>query len=629
MPGWETVKGFIGAGRVFGASGEKHKSGLHTPEGRDLHLSYGQGEHLLFFPSSEYVSPLVSRDHPVTYAFSEKPKSDPFHVTKTNDVIRNLGLEVCADTIVARCSGGQQKRVSIALELVAKPSFLVLDEPTSGLDSAASLMVIEILSKIAKENVVVIVSIHQPNWITFNTFDKIYLLTRLGGKTMFEGRPDRVPQHLHNFQISFSKENNPADILMEVASGCFGPSVIKVMNHGQIRHHEDEITRNGIKGHNHPTLASVRSQRHRNFWKKVKTIFWRYILITMRDPFLLGFRFLATLMAAAMVFIFWRDAGKGSGCPPDISSNDTYFGPGLMEELNRAERISQLRAMENSSLLLYVVCLNFFFGILPVLMTFPPDVPVLEKECFNNCYTVLEYYMGKLLAEAPFHIFFMLVFIITEFHANQQPSNQFFRICLFILVHLILVFNAQAFGYMMTSFWIDDIETGVKVTVTIFMVFLAYSGFFVPSCEFDSAIFYVSYILPLRAPLEGSLLAIFGFDRCGDHPEPLRAINRIQQAITMDIFNMRDQMVQELSELDSFCVDQTSDQQLIQFSQVISHAKLDKYISKSGRVVSSVISRMCLEDTDFGPIIVFMLCQFLIFRTIAFMVINSRINRTK
>lgn len=82
-------------------------------------------------------------------------------------------------------SGGERKRVCVAIELLHRPSILFLDEPTSGLDSATSLLVIDRLKKITAEPQVingkyycttVICTIHQPQAKIFHMFDSLILL---------------------------------------------------------------------------------------------------------------------------------------------------------------------------------------------------------------------------------------------------------------------------------------------------------------------------------------------------------------------------------------------------------------------------------------------------------------------
>ncbi|WP_131785221.1 ATP-binding cassette domain-containing protein [Protofrankia symbiont of Coriaria ruscifolia] len=79
---------------------------------------------------------------------------------RVDEVLAELGLTQHADTQVARLSGGQRKRTSVALELLTKPTLLYLDEPTSGLDPGMDKNVMESLRKLADDGRTVVVVTH-------------------------------------------------------------------------------------------------------------------------------------------------------------------------------------------------------------------------------------------------------------------------------------------------------------------------------------------------------------------------------------------------------------------------------------------------------------------------------------
>jgi len=103
-------------------------------------------------------------------------------VARVNEVLDNLSLTKHKDTLVGDVdkrglSGGQRKRLSIALELLINPSVLFCDEPTSGLDSKMAEDVVEILKRLAeKQGRTIICTIHQPSSRIFKTFDSLVLL---------------------------------------------------------------------------------------------------------------------------------------------------------------------------------------------------------------------------------------------------------------------------------------------------------------------------------------------------------------------------------------------------------------------------------------------------------------------
>ena len=85
-------------------------------------------------------------------------------------------------------SGGQRKRLNIALELVREPSVLFVDEPTSGLSSTDSEMVMQLLKQQTVKGKIVIVNIHQPSSDIFKLFDTLWVMDK-GGYVVYNGNP--------------------------------------------------------------------------------------------------------------------------------------------------------------------------------------------------------------------------------------------------------------------------------------------------------------------------------------------------------------------------------------------------------------------------------------------------------
>lgn len=103
------------------------------------------------------------------------------------DLTEIKGLEV-GSPIRKTISGGQRKRLNIALELIREPAILYLDEPTSGLSSSDSEKVIMLLKEQTHRGKLVVVNIHQPSSEIYKLFDKLWLLDK-GGYPIYDGNP--------------------------------------------------------------------------------------------------------------------------------------------------------------------------------------------------------------------------------------------------------------------------------------------------------------------------------------------------------------------------------------------------------------------------------------------------------
>jgi len=91
-------------------------------------------------------------------------------------------------------SGGQRKRVNIALELLREPTILFVDEPTSGLSSVDSEIVMSLLKEQTYKGKLVIVNIHQPSSDIYKMFDKIMIIDK-GGYQVYYGNPTEAIVH--------------------------------------------------------------------------------------------------------------------------------------------------------------------------------------------------------------------------------------------------------------------------------------------------------------------------------------------------------------------------------------------------------------------------------------------------
>ncbi|KRW98125.1 P-loop containing nucleoside triphosphate hydrolase [Pseudocohnilembus persalinus] len=138
-----------------------------------------------------------------------------------NHIIRYLKLDKCQDNIIGGrtikgISGGERKRVSIAIELVNDPQVMFLDEPTSGLDSFTAFLVINQLKQMAREhNRTIVFTIHQPSSDIWTLFDRFMLLVR--GKFIYQGNGGQsVIDHFSKLNLHCPIDSNPADFLMSI-----------------------------------------------------------------------------------------------------------------------------------------------------------------------------------------------------------------------------------------------------------------------------------------------------------------------------------------------------------------------------------------------------------------------------
>ena len=126
-----------------------------------------------------------------------------------NEVMDVTGLAERRDVPVSQLSGGQRKRVSIAVELITKPSVIFLDEPTSGLDPATEEKIMKLFRQIAESGRTVILTTHAMENVRL--FDKIVVMMR--GKLVWYGAPKEALEHVkaESFKDLYDKLEAPID----------------------------------------------------------------------------------------------------------------------------------------------------------------------------------------------------------------------------------------------------------------------------------------------------------------------------------------------------------------------------------------------------------------------------------
>ncbi|MFZ4401270.1 MAG: ATP-binding cassette domain-containing protein [Bacteroidales bacterium] len=139
-------------------------------------------EELTVFQNLYYNTKLCFAD------FSEKQINEA--VNKTLEELELLDIKhlKVGNSLNKFISGGQRKRLNIALELIRQPAILFIDEPTSGLSSMDSQMVMDLLKELTLLGKLVIVNIHQPSSIIYKMFDKLLILDK-GGYLVYYGNP--------------------------------------------------------------------------------------------------------------------------------------------------------------------------------------------------------------------------------------------------------------------------------------------------------------------------------------------------------------------------------------------------------------------------------------------------------
>ena len=182
-------------------------------------------KHIGFVPQEDIMlTDLTVEDILKLSAFIRLPKSwtKTEKLSQFSATIRILELENVQKSPVGDCdirgiSGGQKKRVSVGIELVANPSLIIMDEPTSGLDATSANEVIKALKDIASHDRTIIAIVHQPKYESFIMFDHLLLLGK-DGRVVYQGSAIHLKEYLDSQGFKCPPLSNPADYALDVIS---------------------------------------------------------------------------------------------------------------------------------------------------------------------------------------------------------------------------------------------------------------------------------------------------------------------------------------------------------------------------------------------------------------------------
>lgn len=139
---------------------------------------------------------------------------------RAEEILFKMGLKECADNLVGNelikgISGGEKRRVTIAIQILTDPKVLLLDEPTSGLDAFTAMSIIEVLKGLAAEGRTLVMTIHQARSDLFQHFSSALLLAR-GGYPVYTGEGEKMLPYFGSLGYECPKTTNPADFVLDL-----------------------------------------------------------------------------------------------------------------------------------------------------------------------------------------------------------------------------------------------------------------------------------------------------------------------------------------------------------------------------------------------------------------------------
>ncbi|KAI5710319.1 hypothetical protein M8J75_007639 [Diaphorina citri] len=376
------------------------------------------------------------------------------HLT-VEEIMTTLNLKFCQNTRVERLSGGQKKRLAVALELVNNPPIIFLDEPTTGLDIVTTNQVISLLKFLARQGRTIVCTLHQPSSTIFHMLDHVYLLAK--GFCIYQGTSHKLVPFLAKVGLVCKPTYNPADYVFEVLN----KTTIKVLSaeiqNGKICWSDEDFESDTLsvsKICRQETLASIPPVNlastnigkadvtfPTSFLQQVWILFCRMMLQQGRNMTGFWIQLGHHLGIALMVGLIFQKVGNDAARPFD-----------------------------NFKFLISVQVFLVYTQVMRNVMLMPFEIKILRREYFNRWYSLKSYYTALSLAVAPLIIVFTIMFASLTYACSDQPLS-LSRFLWFNINSIIVALVSEAIGFCIGS--VFNAANGTVVTPAVIAPMLA------------------------------------------------------------------------------------------------------------------------------------------------------------
>uniref|UniRef100_A0A1B6KVQ4 ABC transporter domain-containing protein n=1 Tax=Graphocephala atropunctata TaxID=36148 RepID=A0A1B6KVQ4_9HEMI len=403
-----------------------------------------------------------------------------------SEILNTLGLKEAERTQADRLSGGQKKRLSIALELINNPLVMFLDEPTTGLDSSSCTQCVSLLKVLALQGRTIICTIHQPSAMLFQKFDIVYVLA--SGRCLYQGTTGNMVPYLLSEGLPCPKYHNPADYVIELACGEHGNEQIEKLvratqngrslewfeNAEEISTHFPIVHKKGVTL---PIKKCVGGLQETPLWNQVSVLLRRGFIKVKRDKTLTHLRLIVNIFTGIMLGTLWLQVGdKGS------------------------------RVLDNYNLLFSILIHHVMSTMMLAILTFPMEMTILTKEHFNRWYSLKSFFISVNVVDFPVPVVCCIIFSAIIYAMSGQPMDST-RFTMFTVISLLVVFIAQSIGFMVGA--IFNIVNGTFVGPVLVVPMMMFSGFGVRITDIPAYLQWGTTFSYLRYSLEGYVAAIY------------------------------------------------------------------------------------------------------------------------
>lgn len=235
-----------------------------------------------YVPQDDIVHLNLTVEEVLTYACRLRLPPDTSVEAVVKKTLSQIRLSHVRHTFVRNLSGGQRKRVSIGVELLADPKLFFLDEPTSGLDPGLDKEMMRLLRDLANQDRTIVLVTHAT--ANIGICDRIAFLGR-GGYLCYYGPAQEAPDF---FELPDDQDRDFADIYLKLEAGETEADNRENVSHWCAKYHQSTAHKTYIAallspGHDQQFFAHERVSKGVSLLNQLKILSQRYLRLILRD----------------------------------------------------------------------------------------------------------------------------------------------------------------------------------------------------------------------------------------------------------------------------------------------------------------------------------------------------------
>ncbi|KAI9159194.1 hypothetical protein H9P43_008531 [Blastocladiella emersonii ATCC 22665] len=400
---------------------------------------------------------------------------------RVDETISMLGLDKCKHSLIGTAtmkgiSGGEKKRVSMAMELISNPPAIFLDESTSGLDCFNAWSVVRLLKDLAISGRTVVATLHQPSSEIFHMVDDLCIVSQ--GEIMYYGPAEESVPYFARAGYACPQYSNPADyFFMDIlnttsagsGTGPYSPEdrIPRLLEAWKASSENAAVLKEIAQPPRSDGITRASFKYVPRFTEQFAVLLGRAGKNAFRNKLIIKAKLGQSLFMAVLLGLLY---------------------------LNIPGRKAATQIQDRSGVLFFLAVNQVMGGAMGILSVFSAEKQVFQREYGAGYYRLPAFFFSKMAVEFPFQLAMpaLLVAILYWMVGLQNDAGKFI---ITIVVTIAMALCGTAIGTLAACAF-DDLSVALTIVPLLLLPLMLVSGLF--ASKLPAFIDWLKYLSPMK-----------------------------------------------------------------------------------------------------------------------------------